>query len=974
MKFLQVHTFYHAYLDGFYAQKPMLKTASFQEQIDALVKDGFSGIHMFAPYMAQHGYECGLIIANNAYSQSQWLASNNVSLAFNKANELDIVRKQIEMVQPDVLYLSDPIAFDSKFIHSLPYRPKLILGWRASDIPGGTDWSQFDVILSGVSGIREMAVRLGASHAEKFFPGFPLWMGSEVEDIEPAFDVSFTGSWTTRQHSRRNDYLTKVAKASRSGPDAFSCAFHLSTKEELPIEVAAVNQGPRFGMDMCRALRAGRIAIDARVNTMLATDPDTGLRVDMAKNETMNMRIFEATGCGVFLLTEYFDNLKDYFEIGKEIEVFRDEKELIDKIRYYLDHRQQREEIAKRGQQRCLRDYSMAARSVEFDKIIKKHIGDKQTQDAATLTRQFADKAVREIDNGNLDAAFAHLSQAKALKSPMQGLDLLRAVCLVKLDRMTEVRECLKEELRYFPDNASARKMLSDLDIANPKQVSPGINDPEFNQLYNMVSDHTMLSPDRLYSLYKITKKLCINDMPGDVVECGVAGGGSTALMAYTIKKYSKRSRTLYAFDSFDGMPEPTEEDVLSNGTFADDTGWGTGTCAAPVQSVKSLCAKLGVDEIVKPVKGYFQDTLPQNKSAIGQIAFMHVDGDWYESTKCIFENLYDQVVDGGFVQIDDYGHWAGCRKAVQEFEQSINVNFSLNKIDGTGVWFAKPESISSVPDVNGQILSNVNLSSCLPEQRGGLRLLNLGCGSHYHPSWINVDTRSTGSGVIAHDLNKSLVCEGGSFDVVYHSHVLEHLSRDQGSRLVSECHRVLKPGGIIRVAVPDLEQIARWYLKLLEESLDGVKESQDRYEWIKLELLDQMARNYSGGEMRKHWSKHPLPAESFVVERVGSEVLNVLDSIRRKERAGLQEQCNDTQLTATEVGEFRLSGENHQWMYDSYSLARLLQEAGFAEVRVCRADESIIPDFNGYLLDIEENSSVRKPDSLFMEAIKRGC
>ena len=75
MKFLQVHNFYSVYLDRFYDQNPALKTAAFQEQIMALVKDGFSGIHMFAPYMEKHGYECGLIIANNNYSQLQYQRS-----------------------------------------------------------------------------------------------------------------------------------------------------------------------------------------------------------------------------------------------------------------------------------------------------------------------------------------------------------------------------------------------------------------------------------------------------------------------------------------------------------------------------------------------------------------------------------------------------------------------------------------------------------------------------------------------------------------------------------------------------------------------------------------------------------------------------------------------------------------------------------------------------------------------------------
>jgi DNA modification methylase len=91
----------------------------------------------------------------------------------------------------------------------------------------------------------------------------------------------------------------------------------------------------------------------------------------------------------------------------------------------------------------------------------------------------------------------------------------------------------------------------------------------------------------------------------------------------------------------------------------------------------------------------------------------------------------------------------------------------------------------------------------------------------------------------------------------------------------MQECHRVLKDGGIIRVVVPDLEQIVRWYLKLLDESLGGNQDAQKRYDWIMLELFDQMVRNVSGGDMLKYWKNNPIPAESFVIERCGSEVLN---------------------------------------------------------------------------------------------------
>ncbi|MBW1728369.1 MAG: glycosyltransferase [Deltaproteobacteria bacterium] len=273
---------------------------------------------------------------------------------------------------------------------------------------------------------------------------------------------------------------------------------------------------------------------------------------------------------------------------------------------------------------------------------------------------------------------------------------------------------------------------------------------------------------------------------------------------------------------------------------------------------------------------------------------------------------------------------------------------FYLNPIDSTGVWFQE-NSVSP---------------------RSQFRLLNLGCGNRYHSAWTNVDFTSTGPGVIAHDLTKGIPFADQSFDVVYHSHLLEHFSRDAAPQFIQECYRVLKPGGIIRMVVPDLETIARLYLILLEKSLAGDTEAQKRYEWILLELFDQMVRNHPGGAMLEYWRQNPMPAEDFVLERAGSEVKNVIAQLSAQPQNPAQPPSR-TDLDPLTIGKFRLSGEVHQWMYDRYSLGKLLREAGFEDVRVCQADESNIPDFKTYLLDIEADGSVRKPDSLFMEARK---
>jgi hypothetical protein len=90
-------------------------------------------------------------------------------------------------------------------------------------------------------------------------------------------------------------------------------------------------------------------------------------------------------------------------------------------------------------------------------------------------------------------------------------------------------------------------------------------------------------------------------------------------------------------------------------------------------------------------IKGWFNDTLSAHKERIGKIALLHLDGDWYESVKVCLDELYDSVIQGGFIVIDDYGHWQGCRKATDEFIKQRNLKIDLSSTDYTGVYFQKP-------------------------------------------------------------------------------------------------------------------------------------------------------------------------------------------------------------------------------------------------------------------------------------------
>lgn len=275
------------------------------------------------------------------------------------------------------------------------------------------------------------------------------------------------------------------------------------------------------------------------------------------------------------------------------------------------------------------------------------------------------------------------------------------------------------------------------------------------------------------------------------------------------------------------------------------------------------------------------------------------------------------------------------------------------------------------------------------------MKYLNIGCGYHFsnNEQWVNLDFISTGKNVIAHNLIKGIPFENNSFDLVYHSHVLEHFSKEEGEKLISECFRVLKQGGVLRISVPDLEKIARNYLKFLEEGLNSPDHEgiTANYNWMLLEMYDQTVRNSNGGNMAKYLFQDTITNENFVMERLGEEgkslrnfflqsKKNISPEHNAKSESMLGRMKNyikkyvfkklKVDEQALSIGKFRLGGEIHQWMYDRYSLSTLLKNNGGMNIIVRDAFTSYDLTWKSHNLD-QINGLVRKPDSLFMEAIK---
>ncbi len=279
------------------------------------------------------------------------------------------------------------------------------------------------------------------------------------------------------------------------------------------------------------------------------------------------------------------------------------------------------------------------------------------------------------------------------------------------------------------------------------------------------------------------------------------------------------------------------------------------------------------------------------------------------------------------------------------------------------------------------------------------MKMLNLGCGSRYHKDWINIDFFSNNKDILAYDLLKGIPYKGNTFDVVYHSHLIEHFPKKNAMNFIKECFRVLKIGGVIRIATPNLEEIVNNYVKYLNRSFQNDKIAEFKYDFTMIEMYDQCVRTFNGGELGQLYKKGKFLDSNFIYKRTGFkkpiDQKKNTDHIKKKQfpylrskLAGILNKALGISFNVNikedllkvvlgkkykyyELGKFRLSGEIHQWMYDRFSLKRLLVQNKFKDVKICQATESRVPNWSSYNLDTNPDGTIYKPDSIFIEAVK---
>lgn len=264
---------------------------------------------------------------------------------------------------------------------------------------------------------------------------------------------------------------------------------------------------------------------------------------------------------------------------------------------------------------------------------------------------------------------------------------------------------------------------------------------------------------------------------------------------------------------------------------------------------------------------------------------------------------------------------------------------------------------------------------------------VNLACGGVYvtGKEWLNFDYISFDPAVRQANLLGRLPLSDNTVDLVYSSHFLEHIPRELAGDFVQECLRILKPGGILRLVVPDLEYLCRTFLYHRD------KGEHDKADVVMLEILDQCVRRHSGGALGRYFQNLKVDSHtnstkiSFVRELTGEDLMlsspprrRSLRSILRRILALLErlwirfiisllpKAFRDQNVSLADVGEL------HHWIYDNYTLHQLLQASGFAAIERCSASSSLYPNFPFYALDLSADGLPRKgSDSLYIEAKK---
>lgn len=364
-KILILDTYYGEFVRRAYQNQPALATQPYQLQLDTLLDQHFGTGDSYSHYLNKLGYEARDVIADNATLQLQWAKEHRIHVRrwphlpllgqyTDRLPLYKILEFQIAEFQPDILYCQNLTFCDPLFLKKLKRQVKLVVGQIACPLPPTPFLKPFDLILTSFPHFVPRLQALGIK-SEYFKIGFENRLVPLLADVtEKKYDVVFIGGFSKvhRDSAQALEQLASVVPVDVWGYGIETLPTAAKLRERY--------HGEAWAMDMYRVIKQAKICINRHSSA--------------AANYANNMRLFETTGLGTFLLTDQKQNLADLFTIDQEVAAYSSADELIAKVRYYLEQDAEREAIAKAGQQRTLRDHTYQQRMQELSLILERYV------------------------------------------------------------------------------------------------------------------------------------------------------------------------------------------------------------------------------------------------------------------------------------------------------------------------------------------------------------------------------------------------------------------------------------------------------------------------------------------------------------------------------------------------------------------------------------------------------------------------
>ncbi len=354
MRILILDTYYPAFLTHFYRKHPEALRKSYAEHKAALFAECFGTADFYSKNLKKLGHHAEEIIVNNEALQKQWAREHTIRTYFTLHRQEKILEAQIQEFKPDVLYCQNLNVPNAQFLGRIKKCVKIIVGQVASPVVFDKKaLDAFDLITTSFPHFVERFRNIGIA-SEYFKIGFEPSVLDKLAPSQKKYNAVFVGG---------------ISKRHADSIDAFEYLAHNTDidfwgygAKELPSgsPIRKKHRGEAWGIEMYDILRKANISVNRHI--------------DAAENFANNMRLYETTGVGTMLITDHKNNLGELFEIGKEAETYRTKEELLEKIKYYLAHEEEREKIARAGQERTLKDHAYEARMKELVSILEKYL------------------------------------------------------------------------------------------------------------------------------------------------------------------------------------------------------------------------------------------------------------------------------------------------------------------------------------------------------------------------------------------------------------------------------------------------------------------------------------------------------------------------------------------------------------------------------------------------------------------------